>query len=105
MGDKQRQVKIHWDLPQCKHRNAAHEQLEFKYNSRFNSKISTIKKKMIAYDKHFGLKQSNEMLGVSKPTILLDSSNLLLAPFQILLLLSNPVLKSRCSLVEMQVSC
>ena len=59
--------------------NAAHEQFEFKYCSRFNSQISTVNKKLIAYDRHFGLKQGNEMLEASKPTILLGSSNLLLA--------------------------
>ena len=39
----------------------------------------TINKKYYADDKHFGLKQGNEMLSVSKPNILLDSSNSLLA--------------------------
>ena len=58
--------------------NAAFKQFEFKHYSRFSSQISAVDKKLIAYDKHFGLKRGNEMLRVSKSTILLDLSNLLL---------------------------
>ena len=79
LGAKQSQVKKCGHLTQSRQINAALEQFEVKYFSRFSSQISTINKKVIAYDRHFGLKQGNEMLSVSKPNILLDSSNLLLA--------------------------
>ena len=79
LGAKQSQVKKCGHLTQSRQINAALEQFEVKYCSRFSSQISTVNKKLIAYDKHFGLKQGNEMLRVSKPTILLDLSNFLLA--------------------------
>ena len=92
-------------MPQSRNINAALEQFEARYYSRFSSQTHTLYKKLIAYDRHFGLKQGNEMLGVSKPTILLVVSNLLLASIQTLLLLSNPVLRSRSSVAEIPISC
>ena len=64
----------------CKKINADFEQFEFQNYSRFSSQISSVNKKLLAYDRHFGVKQGNEMLRVSKPKILLGSSNILLAP-------------------------
>ena len=75
LGAKQSQVKKCGHLTQSRQTNAALEQFEVKYFSRFSSQISTVNKILIAYDRHFGLKQGNEMLSVSKPNILLDSSN------------------------------
>ena len=105
LGAKQSQVKKCGHLTQARNINAGLEQFEVKYYSRFNSQTRTLNKQLIAYNRHFGLRQGNKMLRVSKPTILLDSSNLLLASIQILLSLSNPVLRSRGSLVEIKISC
>ena len=66
-------------MTQSRQINAALEQFEVKYCSRFSSEISTDDKKLIAYVRHFGLKQGNEMLSLIKSNILLDSSNSLLA--------------------------
>ena len=79
LGAKQSQVKKCGHLTQSRNINAALEQFEDKYYSRFSSQTHTLYKKLIAYDRHFGLKQGNEMLSISKPNILLDSSNSLLA--------------------------
>ena len=79
LGAKQSQVKKCGHLTQARNINAGLEQFEVKYYSRFSSQTRTLNKQLIAYNRHFGLRQGNKMLRVSKPTILLDSSNLLLA--------------------------